>query len=163
MVTRYGMSDKMGVMVYAENEGEVFLGRSITRSQHISEKTQQDVDAEVRRILDEQYAVAKKILEDNRDKMETMCKALMEWETIDRDQVLEIMAGKQPSPPKDYSHNIRKDDEAVEAEVPAEEVGAETEATADVHEPAAQNEPREPQAESKKPREGENAADNERR
>ena len=109
MVTRYGMSDKMGVMVYAENEGEVFLGRSVTRSQNISEQTQQAVDAEVRRILDEQYAVAYTILDENRDKMETMCKALMEWETIDRDQVLEIMAGKQPSPPKDYSHNVRKD------------------------------------------------------
>nr|WP_238480183.1 ATP-dependent zinc metalloprotease FtsH [Eikenella glucosivorans] len=107
MVTRYGMSEKMGVMVYAENEGEVFLGRSVTRSQHISEKTQQEVDAEIRRILDEQYAVAYKILDENRDKMETMCKALMEWETIDRDQVLEIMEGKQPSPPKDYSHNVR--------------------------------------------------------
>ncbi len=79
MVTRYGMSDKMGVMVYAENEGEVFLGRSVTRSQNISEKTQQDIDAEIRRILDEQYQIAYKILDENRDKMETMCKALMEW------------------------------------------------------------------------------------
>lgn len=112
MVTRYGMSEKMGVMVYAENEGEVFLGRSITRSQNISEKTQQEVDAEIRRILDEQYAIAYNILDANRDKMETMCKALMEWETIDRDQVLEIMAGKQPSPPKDYSHNVRPDSQA---------------------------------------------------
>ena len=110
-VTRYGMSDKMGVMVYAENEGEVFLGRSVTRSQHISEKTQQEVDAEIRRILDEQYAVAYKILDENRDKMEIMTNALMEWETIDRDQVLEIMEGKQPSPPKDYSHNLRKENE----------------------------------------------------
>lgn len=116
MVTRYGMSEKMGVMVYAENEGEVFLGRSVTRSQHISEKTQQEVDAEVRRILDEQYAVAYKILSENRDKMEVMCKALMDWETIDRDQVLEIMAGKQPSPPKDYSHNIRPENGSAEPE-----------------------------------------------
>lgn len=116
MVTRFGMSEKMGVMVYAENEGEVFLGRSVTRSQNVSEKTMQDVDAEIRRILDEQYAVAYKILDENRDKMETMCKALMEWETIDRDQVLEIMAGKQPSPPKDYSHNIRKEGEPIETE-----------------------------------------------
>ena len=116
MVTRYGMSEKMGVMVYAENEGEVFLGRSVTRSQHISEKTQQEVDAEVRRILDEQYAVAYKILSENRDKMEVMCKALMDWETIDRDQVLEIMAGKQPSPPKDYSHNIRSENGSAEPE-----------------------------------------------
>ena len=109
MVTRYGMSDKMGVMVYTENEDEVFLGRSITRSPNISEKTQQEIDAEIRRILDEQYQVAYKILDENRDKMEIMCKALMDWETIDRDQVLEIMAGKQPSPPKDYSHNLRQD------------------------------------------------------
>ena len=109
MVTRYGMSDKMGVMVYTENEDEVFLGRSITRSQNISEKTQQEIDAEIRCILDEQYQVAYKILDENRDKMEIMCKALMDWETIDRDQVLEIMAGKQPSPPKDYSHNLRQD------------------------------------------------------
>ena len=109
MVTRYGMSDKMGVMVYTENEDEVFLGRSITRSQNISEKTQQEIDAEIRRILDEQYQVAYKILDENRDKREIMCKALMDWETIDRDQVLEIMAGKQPSPPKDYSHNLRQD------------------------------------------------------
>ena len=101
-------------MVYAENEGEVFLGRSVTRSQNISEKTQQDVDTEVRRILDEQYAVAYKILSENRDKMETMCKALVEWETIDRDQVLEIMAGKQPSPPKDYSHNVRGNGEVID-------------------------------------------------
>ena len=114
MVTRYGMSERMGVMVYAENEGEVFLGRSVTRSQNISEKTQQDVDAEVRRILDEQYAVAYQILSENRDKMETMCKALVEWETIDRDQVLEIMAGKQPSPPKDYSHNVRSNGDVID-------------------------------------------------
>ena len=120
MVTRYGMSDKMGVMVYAENEGEVFLGRSVTRSQNISEKTQQDIDAEIRRILDEQYQVAYKILDENRDKMEIMCKALMDWETIDRDQVLEIMAGKQPSPPKDYSHNVC-DDKVEEPEAPVAE------------------------------------------
>ena len=156
MVTRFGMSDKMGAMVYAENEGEVFLGRSITRSQHISEKTQQEVDAEVRRILDEQYAVAYKILDENRDKMETMCQALMEWETIDRDQVLEIMEGKKPSPPKDYSHNVCKKDEVAETdnvlqapveptdkEVPASaEVGVQEEGSseqAEVNQPPSQN------------------------
>lgn len=115
MVTRFGMSDKMGAMVYAENEGEVFLGRSVTRSQHISEKTQQEVDAEIRRILDEQYQVAYDILNNNRDKMETMCRALMEWETIDADQVKEIMEGKQPSPPKDFSHNVRSSDNGSES------------------------------------------------
>ena len=99
MVTRYGMSDLLGPMVYAENEGEVFLGRSMTKTANISESTQQKVDAEMRRILDEQYAVAKKILEDNRDKVEVMTNALMKWETIDRDQVLDIMAGRPPREP----------------------------------------------------------------
>jgi cell division protease FtsH len=112
MVTRYGMSAKMGPMVYGENENEVFLGRSVTQSKNISEKTMQEVDAEVRRILDEQYAVAYKILDENRDKMHAMAKALIEWETIDRDQVLEIMAGKEPSPPKDFSENVAKDAQA---------------------------------------------------
>ena len=132
MVTRYGMSDKMGVMVYTENEDEVFLGRSITRSQNISEKTQQDIDAEIRRILDEQYQVAYKILDENRDKMEIMCKALMDWETIDRDQVLEIMEGKQPSPPKDYSYNLRQDN----PEQPGTEAVAQTPEAVSQHEPA---------------------------
>ncbi|OFN26167.1 cell division protein FtsH [Neisseria sp. HMSC077D05] len=140
MVTRYGMSDKMGVMVYTENEDEVFLGRSITRSQNISEKTQQDIDAEIRRILDEQYQVAYKILDENRDKMEIMCKALMDWETIDRDQVLEIMAGKQPSPPKDYSHNLRQDN----PEQPETEVVAQTPEAVSQHEPASTETVQEP-------------------
>ena len=112
MVTRYGMSEKMGPMVYGENESEVFLGRSVTQSKNISEKTMQEVDAEVRRIIDEQYAVAYKILDENRDKMHTMAKALIEWETIERDQVLEIMAGKQPSPPKEYNDNIIQENAA---------------------------------------------------
>ena len=101
MVTRYGMSSLMGPMVYAENEGEVFLGRSVTKTTNVSEHTLQKVDGEIRRILDEQYAIAQKILEDNRDKVETMTEALMAWETIDRDQILDIMGGTPPRPPKD--------------------------------------------------------------
>ena len=103
MVTRYGMSNVMGPMVYAENEGEVFLGRSVTKTTSISENTQQKVDSEIRRILDEQYAVAQNILETSRDKMEVMTSALMKWETIDREQVIDIMAGKEPRPPKDWA------------------------------------------------------------
>ena len=99
MVTEWGMSDELGPMVYGENEGEVFLGRSMTKTANISESTQQKVDAEIRRILDEQYAVAQKILEDNRDKVEAMTAALMKWETIDRDQILDIMAGRPPREP----------------------------------------------------------------
>ena len=103
MVTRYGMSNVMGPMVYAENEGEVFLGRSVTKTTSISENTQQKVDTEIRRILDEQYAVAQNILETSREKMEVMTASLMKWETIDREQIIDIMAGKEPRPPKDWS------------------------------------------------------------
>ena len=102
MVTRYGMSAEMGPMVYAENEGEVFLGRSVTKTTSISEATQQKVDSEIRRILDEQYLVAQRILESHRDKVEAMTAALMEWETIGREQVLDIMAGRPPKPPVDF-------------------------------------------------------------
>ena len=99
MVTRYGMSD-LGVMVYGENEGEVFLGRSVTQHKNVSEATMQKVDAEIRRIVDEQYALARKLLEENRDKVEAMAHALLEWETIDSEQIDDIMAGKPPRPPK---------------------------------------------------------------
>jgi cell division protease FtsH len=100
MVTRYGMSDSLGPMVYAENEGEVFIGRSITRTTHVSEQTMQKVDAEIRRIIDEQYALARKLIEDNKDKMHAMAKALLEWETIDAEQIDDIMAGRPPRPPR---------------------------------------------------------------
>jgi cell division protease FtsH len=99
MVTRYGMSD-LGVMVYSENEGEVFLGRSVTQHKNVSEATMQEVDAEIRKIIDQQYALARRLLEDNRDKVEAMTKALLEWETIDAEQIDDIMAGQAPRPPK---------------------------------------------------------------
>ena len=100
MVMRYGMSDKLGVMVYAENEGEVFLGRSVTKTTHISEKTMQAVDAEIRRILDEQYNRARTLIEEHKTEMHRMAKALLDWETIDGEQIDEILAGKEPHPPK---------------------------------------------------------------
>ncbi|HZH56473.1 ATP-dependent zinc metalloprotease FtsH [Yanghanlia caeni] len=100
IVTRYGMTDSLGPMVYAENEGEVFLGRSVTKTTHVSEATMQKVDAEIRKIIDEQYAVARKLIEDNADKMHAMANALLEWETIDADQIDDIMQGKPPRPPK---------------------------------------------------------------
>ncbi|MDP3618162.1 MAG: ATP-dependent zinc metalloprotease FtsH [Ramlibacter sp.] len=103
MVMRYGMSDLMGPMVYADNEGEVFLGRSVTKTTNISESTMQKVDSEVRRIIDEQYALARRIIETNRDKVEAITKALLEWETIGREQLDDIMAGKVPRPPKDWT------------------------------------------------------------
>jgi len=100
MVTQWGMSDAMGPMVYGENEGEVFLGRSITTHKNVSEVTMQKVDAEIRKIIDEQYGLAKKLILDNRDKVEAMAKALLELETIDAEQIQDIMDGRPPRPPR---------------------------------------------------------------
>ena len=98
MVTRYGMSDALGTMVYAGNEQDSFFGNMSSKT--VSEATQQKVDAEIRRILDEQYAIARQLLESNRDKVEAMAAALLEWETIDADQIGDIMAGLPPRAPK---------------------------------------------------------------
>ena len=98
MVTKYGMSDSLGTMVYAGNEQDSMFGSMSSKT--VSEATQQKVDAEIRRILDEQYGVARTLLEDNRDKVEVMTAALLEWETIDAEQIDDIMAGKPPRPPK---------------------------------------------------------------
>jgi cell division protease FtsH len=100
MVTQWGMSEALGTMVYGENEGEVFLGRSVTTHKNVSEATMQKVDEEIRRIIDQQYALARGLIEANRDKVEAMAKALLELETLDADQLDDIMAGKPPRPPK---------------------------------------------------------------
>lgn len=99
MVTKFGMSDAMGTMVYAGSEQDSFFGSMSSKT--VSEATQQKVDAEIRRILDEQYAVARNLLETNRDKVEAMTAALMEYETIDADQINDIMAGVEVRPPKE--------------------------------------------------------------
>jgi cell division protease FtsH len=98
MVTKYGMSDALGTMVYAGDEQDSFFGSMSSKT--VSEATQQKVDAEIRRILDEQYAIARKLIEDNRDKVEAMAAALMEFETIDADQINDIMAGLPVREPK---------------------------------------------------------------
>lgn len=116
MVARYGMTDALGPMVYVDNDKA--SGVSFNRS--VSEATQQRVDAEIRRILDEQYALATSLLEANKDKVEVMTATLMEWETIDRDQVLDIMAGKEPRAPKhlaDSTNEATDADELVEESV----------------------------------------------
>ena len=136
MVMRYGMSDRLGPMVYSENEGEVFLGRSVTKTTNISEKTMQEVDAEVRRIIDEQYAIARRLIEENRDKMEVMAKALLDWETIDADQIDDIMEGRAPRPPKTSKEAVKP--EAAQAAAPEGEAGAAEEPKAeDAEAPAA--------------------------
>jgi cell division protease FtsH len=103
MVTQWGMSDVLGPMVYGEEEGEIFLGRSVTTHKNMSEASLQTVDAEIRRIIDEQYGLARRLLEENRDKVEAMTAALLEWETIDADQINDIMEGRPPRAPKPTS------------------------------------------------------------
>ncbi|RHW20285.1 ATP-dependent metalloprotease [Pseudomonas jilinensis] len=103
MVTKWGLSEKLGPLMYAEEEGEVFLGRS-AGSQHInvSGDTAKQIDEEVRRIIDDCYTIAKRLLEENRDKLDLMAEALMKYETIDSDQIDDIMAGRPPREPKDW-------------------------------------------------------------
>ena len=97
MVTRYGMSDSLGTMVYVDTESESIFGRNSTKT--VSELTQQKVDAEIRTLIDSQYALARSILEQNRDKVEAMVAALLEWETIDAEQINDIMEGRPPRAP----------------------------------------------------------------
>lgn len=122
MVSKYGMSETLGVMVYSEPESnDGFLGRFGSSKNNVSEATMQKVDAEIRRILDEQYALARKIIEENQDKMHAMAEALLKWETIDADQIDDILAGNPPREPKDFG------DKKSEKEKVAEEVETETE------------------------------------
>ncbi|HCF3867433.1 TPA: ATP-dependent zinc metalloprotease FtsH [Pseudomonas aeruginosa] len=103
MVTKWGLSEKLGLLMYAEEEGEVFLGRS-AGSQHanVSGETAKMIDQEVRRIIDDCYGTAKRLLDENRDKLEMMADALMKYETIDSDQIDDIMAGRVPREPRDW-------------------------------------------------------------
>ncbi|MCG6873358.1 MAG: cell division protein FtsH, partial [Gammaproteobacteria bacterium] len=101
MVARWGMSDRLGTRTYGENQSEVFLGRDVTTHQNLSDATAEIVDEEIRRIIDEQYQRARKILEDNREKVEIMTGALLEWETLESDQIDAIMRGEKPRSPED--------------------------------------------------------------
>jgi cell division protease FtsH len=102
MVTRWGLSSTLGPLKYDEDEGEVFLGMSAgARPKAISAQTARQIDEEVRKIIDECYARARQILEDNRDKLDNMAQALMEFETLNADQIEDIMAGARPRQPED--------------------------------------------------------------
>ncbi|MDO5610885.1 MAG: ATP-dependent zinc metalloprotease FtsH [Pseudomonadota bacterium] len=114
MVTKYGMSEALGTMVYADSQDSTWGMQSKT----ISEATQQKVDTEIRRILDEQYDVARRILEDKREVVDAMAKALLEWETIDAEQVRDIMAGREPKPPVGW---VKKDPPPPPQEPPPEQ------------------------------------------
>ena len=103
MVTKWGLSEKLGPLTYSEEEGEVFLGHSVTQHKMVSDETAHIIDEEVRSVIDRNYKRAEQILTDNRDKLSLMAEALMKYETIDSEQIKEIMAGKVPRPPEDWS------------------------------------------------------------
>lgn len=135
MVTQWGFSEKLGPLLYAEEEGEVFLGRSVTQTKHMSEDTAKLIDIEIRTIIDRNYDRAKKILEDNMDIMHSMKDALMKYETIDAGQIDDLMERKtdirEPAGWGDQANNSSDDkpdakDSNSEPAVEAESKPAET-------------------------------------
>ena len=111
MVTKWGLSDKLGPLAYSEDEGEVFLGRSVTQTKHMSDGTAKTIDEEVRKIIDQAYSVATDILKKHNKRLHNMADALMKYETIEESQITDIMNDKEPRPPEDWdSDNSDKDD-----------------------------------------------------
>jgi cell division protease FtsH len=106
MVTKWGLSDRLGPLTYSEDDGEVFLGRSVTQHKQVSDDTAHAIDEEVRRIIDSNYERAKNMLETNVDKLHVMAKALIKYETIAEKQIKDIMEGREPQPPEDWDDTI---------------------------------------------------------
>jgi cell division protease FtsH len=102
MVTKWGLSTKLGPLSYSEEQGEVFLGRTVTQTKHVSDETAHVIDVEVRRVIDSAYQRARDILTTHRDKLDMMAQALMKYETLDEEQIKDIMAGRDPRPPEDW-------------------------------------------------------------
>ncbi|MDH5600738.1 MAG: ATP-dependent metalloprotease, partial [Gammaproteobacteria bacterium] len=119
MVTQWGLSEKLGPMVFGEEEGEVFLGKSVTQHKNISDETAHIIDEEIRNIVDRNYKRAENILKENIDILHSMSDALMKYETIDKDQIAALMKGETPPPPKGWDD--RSDDDTSNTAKPAEE------------------------------------------
>ncbi len=134
MVSKWGMSDKLGPRVYGDAESEVFLGQDITSHNNLSPAVQESVDAEVTRIINEEYARARKIIEDERATIEVMAQTLLEWETLDADQIDDIMAGKPPRPPVEKTKQKKKSTKA-KASDSTEDVAAGDEDDKDLPDP----------------------------
>ncbi len=129
MVTKWGLSDRMGPIMYDEDDGEVFLGMSAgVKPKAVSDETAKEIDEEVRKIIDQCYEAAAQMLEENRDKLHSMAEALVEFETINAEQIDDIMAGARPrepgsTPPGPGEGTDKADDAAGESPIggPAEE------------------------------------------
>ncbi|MFQ5547333.1 MAG: ATP-dependent zinc metalloprotease FtsH [Woeseia sp.] len=123
MVTKWGLSEKLGPLTYSEDDGEVFLGRSVTQHKQVSDVTVHTIDEEVRNIIDRNYGRAKAILDEHEDKLHVMAGALMKYETIDNVQVKDIMEGREPRPPEGWEDSDDSEGEGASKDKEAESAG----------------------------------------
>jgi len=126
MVTKWGLSERLGPLLYGEEEEEVFLGRSVTQHKNVSDDTAHVIDEEIRGFIDRNYQRSDQILKDNLDKLHIMAEALIKYETIDSDQIDDIMAGKKPRPPADWDESDSDDSEKPSGEAPASDGSSDT-------------------------------------
>ena len=123
MVTKWGLSDRLGPLTYSEESGEVFLGRSVTQHKQVSDVTAHAIDEEVRRVIDNNFQRARQIVTSSLDKLHTMAEALMKYETIDEEQLKDIMNGRTPRPPKDWDDSASTPTTTKPAEKPGPAIG----------------------------------------
>ena len=119
MVTKWGLSDRLGPLTYTEETGEVFLGRSVTQHKQVSDVTAHAIDEEIRRVIEGNYQRARQILTSSLDKLHTMADALMKYETIDEEQLKDLMAGRTPKPPEGWDEALSNKPPQAPAEGPA--------------------------------------------
>jgi cell division protease FtsH len=124
MVTKWGLSERLGPLTYSEDDGEVFLGHSVTQRKQVSDDTAHAIDEEVRRIVDHNYEVAATILKENVAKLHAMAKALVKYETIGDAQIRDIMEGKEPRPPEDWEDTVDSEPDGGSPEPEADASGA---------------------------------------
>lgn len=139
MVTKWGLSEKLGPLTYGEEEEEVFLGRSVTQHKNVSDETAHTIDEEIRSFIENNYERAEKILTERLDTLHLMAEALMKYETIDSDQIDDIMAGKKPKPPKDWADDSEpKSGKGIDASS-TDEAAEEDESKGSIGDPAGQH------------------------
>ena len=124
MVTKWGLSDRLGPLTYSEEDGEVFLGRSVTQHKMVSDETAHTIDKEVRTIIDANYARAETLLKDNVEKLHAMAEALVKYETIGETQIKDIMEGREPQPPEDWDDSPDSDPDADSSKPESETTGS---------------------------------------
>ncbi|MFZ9967491.1 MAG: ATP-dependent metalloprotease, partial [Steroidobacteraceae bacterium] len=119
MVTKWGLSERLGTLTYAEDDGEVFLGRSVTQHKQVGDRTRDVIDEEIRRLIDDNYQRARDILSSSMEKLHVMAEALIRYETIDEQQIKDIMDGRQPNPPAGWEDSGKPPGGKPEAPAPA--------------------------------------------